>query len=334
MTYKLTIGMAHHNDFDGLYFTIQDILKELTFSRNKDMLTDIEFVIVENCLQDSKHKDAVREHSRMVPNCKYVDGTATQGAAASKNLIFEHASGDFVLVMDCHVLLCPARKVICHILEFIYNNADSKDLYSGPLVYDDLHTISTHFNDVWSGQMWGQWGDTRKCNCGNFYFSSLVIDNKIVVVDVATQQQYSQCPSCSTKVPNTEMSEPYARSEEDKPFPIFAQGMGLFLSKRDQWLGYHADAIGFGGEEICIHTRYRQAGRQCICLPFMKWMHRFKRPAGVTYPLTLFNKVRNYMLEFNDLGLDLQPLYQHFVEEHGFGQEYWDKLLAHIQKDK
>ena len=33
---KLTIGMAHHSDFDGAYFTIQDIRKELIFNGRGD----------------------------------------------------------------------------------------------------------------------------------------------------------------------------------------------------------------------------------------------------------------------------------------------------------
>ena len=43
MEQKLTIGMAHHNDFDGAYFTIQDIRKELLFNNWMDLLQKIEF---------------------------------------------------------------------------------------------------------------------------------------------------------------------------------------------------------------------------------------------------------------------------------------------------
>jgi hypothetical protein len=33
------------------------------------------------------------------------------------------------------------------------------------------------------------------------------------------------------------------------------------------------------------------------------------------YELTLENKVRNYILEFTELGLDLQPVKFHFLQE-------------------
>ena len=35
---KLTIGMAHYDDFDGAYFTIQDIRKELIFNNYGHLL--------------------------------------------------------------------------------------------------------------------------------------------------------------------------------------------------------------------------------------------------------------------------------------------------------
>ena len=51
---KLTIGMAHHNDFNGAYFTIQDIRKELIFNNRGDLLRNIEFIVVEDD-KDSNH---------------------------------------------------------------------------------------------------------------------------------------------------------------------------------------------------------------------------------------------------------------------------------------
>ena len=58
------------------------------------------------------------------------------------------------------------------------------------------------------------------------------------------------------------------------------------------------------GEECYIHEKYRQAGRKTICLPFLKWVHRFDRAEKVKYPLSDSSKVKNYLLEFLELGLD------------------------------
>ena len=46
MEQTLTIGIAHHNDYSGAYFTIQDIRKELIFNSRHDLLRKIEFIII------------------------------------------------------------------------------------------------------------------------------------------------------------------------------------------------------------------------------------------------------------------------------------------------
>jgi hypothetical protein len=51
-----------------------------------------------------------------------------------------------------------------------------------------------------------------------------------------------------------------------------------------------------------------------LCLPFLRWVHRFGRPNGVSYPLTLFNKIKNYFIGHKELNLNLEPIYEHFSE--------------------
>jgi hypothetical protein len=48
----------------------------------------------------------------------------------------------------------------------------------------------------------------------------------------------------------------------------------------------------------------------------------------VKYPLTRWNKVRNYVLGHNELGLPLDPIHEHFVKTGLFSQEYWSYLVA------
>jgi hypothetical protein len=43
-------------------------------------------------------------------------------------------------------------------------------------------------------------------------------------------------------------------------------------------------------------------------------VHRFGRPAGVPYPLFIEDKLRNYVIGFTELGLDLAPVLEHFAE--------------------
>jgi Glycosyl transferase family 2 len=109
-------------------------------------------------------------------------------------------------------------------------------------------------------------------------------------------------------------TDPRGRDPEGEPFEIPMQGLGVFSCLKSAWLGFHPDFRGFGGEEGYIHEKFRQAGRHCLCLPWLRWMHRFGRPSGVKYPLTVNDKLRNYVLGHTELGLDLAPVLYHFSD--------------------
>ena len=64
-----------------------------------------------------------------------------------------------------------------------------------------------------------------------------------------------------------------------------------------------------------------------MCLPFMRWMHRFDRPDGIEYSLVLEHIVRNYILEFIELNLDLSPVYTHFVDENNFDEIVYNSFV-------
>jgi len=108
-----------------------------------------------------------------------------------------------------------------------------------------------------------------------------------------------------------------AISDDSDPYEIGMMGMGLFACRRDAWLGFNPEFLGFGGEEGYIHEKYRQAGRKTMCLPWMKWNHHFRDGSGKgTPPFTplLRDKVRNYVIGFRELGLDQKPIIDHFGE--------------------
>jgi hypothetical protein len=101
---------------------------------------------------------------------------------------------------------------------------------------------------------------------------------------------------------------------DGEPFDIPMQGLGVFSCRAESWPGYHPEFRGFGGEEGYLHEKFRQAGRRCLCLPWLRWMHRFGRPHGVPYPLTVEDKLRNYLLGHAELGLDPGPVLSHFSQ--------------------
>ena len=99
----------------------------------------------------------------------------------------------------------------------------------------------------------------------------------------------------------------------EEPFEIEMMGCGLFGCRKDSWLGFHKDCKGFDGVEGVIHEKYRRSGRKVLCLPFLKWVHRFGPKFG--YPLLLDDKIRNFLLGFEEIGLDPKPIYEHFGED-------------------
>ncbi|MGH2549121.1 MAG: hypothetical protein ACRDHN_07015, partial [Thermomicrobiales bacterium] len=99
---------------------------------------------------------------------------------------------------------------------------------------------------------------------------------------------------------------------DGEPFDIPMQGLGVFSSRKAAWPGFNPAFRGFGGEEGYIHEKFRQRGGRCLCLPWLRWMHRFGRPKGVPYPLSVEDKFRNYILGHSELGLDLAPIIEHF----------------------
>jgi len=102
----------------------------------------------------------------------------------------------------------------------------------------------------------------------------------------------------------------------DAPVEIWAQGAGFFACRRDSWLGFHREFRGFGGETGYLQEKYRKYGRHVYCEPRLQWIHFFNSAKlggrALTYPMQVLDRVRNYLLGFEELGLDTAPIEQHF----------------------
>lgn len=105
-----------------------------------------------------------------------------------------------------------------------------------------------------------------------------------------------------------------ACNEDGEPFDIPMQGLGLFSCRRRAWPGFNPSFRGFGGEEGYLHEKFRQLGRRCLCLPWLRWVHRFHRSGGVKYPLLVEDKLHNYLVGHRELGLDVEPVIRHFEQ--------------------
>ncbi len=248
--------MATFDDFHGVYFSIQALRMY-----HPEIMDETEILIIDNNPEGTHGKECAKLPNQG-KNIRYF-AEPHWVSTAVRNRIFEKAQGDFVISMDCHILFEPGS--LKKLLDFYKQNPETNDLYQGPLVYDDLRNISTHFDPIWREQMYGIWKTDER-----------------------------------GKDPNGE------------PFEIPMQGLGSFSCRKEAWLGFNQYFRGFGGEEGYIHEKFRQNGRKCWCLPFLRWVHRFGRPDGVKYPLTMENKLRNYFLGYYELGLDIEPILDHF----------------------
>ena len=256
---KLTVGMPTFDDFDGVFFSIQSLRMF-----HPEVLNDVEFLVVDNNPNSSHGKTVKNLLEGWVPNGRYVPYGETTGAANSKNIVFEEAKGEYVICMDCHVML--EAGALSKFIKFMDLHGEDH-LYQGPMYLDNLTQCITHMEPVWRGEMHGIWA-------------------KAVSPDALPE----------------------------KPFEISQHGGGLLACRKSAWLGFNKDFRGFGGEEGYIHQKYRQLGKTTLCLPFLKWLHRFGRPSGVKYPLNRYNKIRNYIIGRLELQCDYDDVIEHFKE--------------------
>lgn len=330
---RLTIGMATYDDFDGAYFTIQALRLY-----HQEVMDRVEIVVIDNNPNSSSSKYL----ENFVVNWahgKYIPFNEVTGTTVPRNKVFEYAETEAVMCVDSHVMIWPGA--IKKLLDYYESNPDTKNLYSGPLVYDDLTTYSTHFNNVWRSEMLGIWGTAWKCdeNCDFIFTTIPSTDNieSIVTLDMR-HKPLDKCPKCGKNYPGlldarklhntlTSIGCRVYGEINDNPFSIPGMGLGLFTALKKNWLGFNPHFRGFGGEEMYIHEKYRMNGGDCICLPFLRWVHRFARPAGVPYVkhLTVWNKVRNYVIGRQELGLQVDDIYAHFKER--MPKHEWDYLL-------
>ncbi len=257
MSRKLTIGMVVFDDWDGFFFSIQALRMY-----HAECMKNVEFVIINTNPSSPQGKELSRfiKAGYIKEPVHYYEDDNSLGAF-TKGKIFDYSKTPYVLVMDCHVLL--KQGAVKELIGFFDAGLDGGNLIQGPLLHDDLITLSTHLKPTWGSGMLGQWDFDDRVKTENY-------------------------------------------------FEISAQGMGVFACKKDSWLGFNKNHSGFGGEEYYIHEKYRQAGKKTICLSGLKWMHRFRRPKGIPYPINQELKFKNQVRGFLELDKPVFEIIEHF----------------------
>lgn len=161
------------------------------------------------------------------------------------------------------------------LLDYYAEHPDSSDLLMGPIVGDNLEPLGTYQYLEWRSYAYGRWMGRKQRELHN--------DRR-------------------------------GERPDDPPFEIPQQGMGVFSCRKEAWVGFHPDFRGFGGCETYVMEKFRQRGNKVLCLPFLRWHHKFQRPHGAGYENDLLQRYRNYRLGFESLGLSTDELDEHFQE--------------------
>lgn len=142
---KFTLAMACYDDFDGVYFTIQSL-------RAYHDTREMEFLILDNN-PSSPHGERLRLFAPRV-KARYAPVTDRASSWVKYDAIL-HATGDVVVGMDSHVLLMPGA--VDALVKWWSENEGSRDLLTGPIIYDEYTHGSAHLTPVWNGHDFGTW---------------------------------------------------------------------------------------------------------------------------------------------------------------------------------
>jgi GR25 family glycosyltransferase involved in LPS biosynthesis len=116
-----------------------------------------------------------------------------------------------------------------------------------------------------------------------------------------------------------------------EPFEIEMQGLGVFACRKAAWPGFNPRLRGFGGEEGYIQEKFRRAGARTLCLPFLRWVHRFGRPMGVPYANSWEDRIRNYLIIADELQQDPAPALAHFCAH--LGQVPAERIIGKVREE-
>ena len=346
-----SICFATADDIDGIFLSIQPFRFMMLWAsqsntrRNPwlEQLKQTQFVVIDNKPNSpaSPHlRNFMSSISAFCHSAKYIPFPPEKhggGTSQPRNACFEHADGEIVYVGDCHINIHPDMLIESD--SYFKQHPDSLDLFTGPIVRDDLSIMATHCNNFWRQEALGIWGWAwRVKNTGELFTVAPSPNEPGTVITVTLDMKHSafvvqglqshRLPEVGhEKFLEQNGCEQVGYKQTDM-IEIPGHGLGFFFCRKEAWLGFHPAARGFGGEEMYIHEKFRQAGRHCYCVPWAPWWHRFYQRHGVPYFQVHWDKIRNNVIFHQEIGFDISPIKTKFVDEMKVMPEAeWEQLI-------
>lgn len=280
----LTVGFCTRDDFAGAWMTLGGLLEY-----HKDFIDEI--VIIDNSPKDSKHAALLQEHVAHEPIVRYIRVVGPESSCIYKDRVFRAAKSDIVLCCDSHVLF--GKNAIASLRKWFESNPNSKDLITGPMSKRGGADAMTSQQQMYVDE--------------KFEIDTTAELKKKPIDRIITQNNIVwRGGNCGIW-----RLDDRALDSTHPAFPIAQNGTGAFACLRSTWPGFHPQFIGFGGNETWLMERFRELGGQVLCLPTFRWIHRFGYPDGHKYKISWDDRVRNYLIGFNDL--DRPDLYDSAV---------------------
>ncbi len=179
MTIKLTVGLACFDAFPMTWATIQALRW-----MHPEVMPETEILVVDNH-PDSPHGQGLKglfeqwligscewgsdllkrtNQADLEPNIGLVTllpMASPTGTAPPRDRVFREAKGEYVVCIDAHVQIKPGA--LRRLIDWYDAHPGTRDLLTGPLLWDDLRRGPTHMRDQMRGGMWGTWdGDASK----------------------------------------------------------------------------------------------------------------------------------------------------------------------------
>lgn len=155
-TKRLTVGMACLNDAMRVRWTIGTMM-----DMHRDILDDIEFLIADNG-SDAENLDSLKHLERINPGRVRLIHCEQRGTFPPKAMLFDHAAGEVVLVIDSHVRVRGSG--LKTLIDFFEAHKAFSGLVTGELYGDDGNVFANCMKPSW-GNSFGTW-DRKEFEAG------------------------------------------------------------------------------------------------------------------------------------------------------------------------